>query len=313
MNAKPTRIAMTAAFACVYLVWGTTYLAIAIAVKSAPPFVAGTMRFFVAGVVMYALARLRDARPLAGVNVPIAALSGVLFLGMGNGFVMWSQQGVPSGIAALTVGAVPVLVQIFDWGFFSRRAPAPRVIVGICTSLLGVSIVITHTHSIAGDVKVSYLVALLVAVTAWSWGTLLQRGAVSPGRVLGFSVVQMFAGSAFQALMGVLTREWSAFDVVAVDLSAWLAVLYLAIPGSVITFTAYLWLLSHVNAQKVTTYALVNPVVALVLGSLVLGERITPTSATAAALVVVGVSIVLLQPAVHATAPAPQRSTNSLA
>jgi drug/metabolite transporter (DMT)-like permease len=113
----------------------------------------------------------------------------------------------------------------------------------------------------------------------------------------------MFAGSAFQALMGVLTQEWRTFHVAAVDSSAWLAILYLAIPGSVITFTAYLFLLSRVSAQKVTTYALVNPIVALILGALVLGEQITLLSASAAVLVIVGVGIVLLQPAVRASTP----------
>jgi drug/metabolite transporter (DMT)-like permease len=225
---------------------------------------------------------------------------------MGNGFVMWAQQGVPSGIAALIVGAVPVLVQVFDWAFFSRRVPTTRTIAGICTALLGVGTVILHTHSLAGDVKTSYLIALLVAVTAWSWGTLLQRGAVMPERLLAFGVIQMFAGGAFQALMGGLTGEWRTFDAASVDLHAWLAILYLAIPGSVITFTAYLWLLSHVSAQKATTYALVNPVVALILGALILGEQITWLSAAAAALVIVGVGIVLLQSSARVNTPASQ-------
>jgi drug/metabolite transporter (DMT)-like permease len=302
MNAKSPLVAVASAFACVYIVWGTTYLAIAIAIRSAPPFVAGTVRFFIAGAVMYTWLRLRERKPLAGINLPIAALSGVLFLGMGNGFVMWAQQGVPSGIAALIVGAVPVLVQVFDWMFFSRRAPAPRAMLGIGIALLGVVIVILHTHSLAGEVKPSYLFAMLVAVTAWSFGTLLQRGAVAPGKLLAFGVVQMFAGSAFQALMGVFTQEWRTFDAGAVEMSAWLAILYLAIPGSVIAFTAYLWLLSRVSAQKATTYALVNPVVALTLGAVVLGERITPLSAVAATLVIVGVGIVLLQPTARASA-----------
>ena len=160
-----------------------------------------------------------------------------------------------------------------------------------------------HTHSLAGHVKPAYLVAMLVAVTAWSWGTLLQRGAVTPERLLGFGVVQMFAGGAFQALMGVFTQEWRGFDIAAVDVSSWLAIVYLAIPGSVITFTAYLWLLSKVSAHKVTTYALVNPVVALILGAMILGEQITLLSAMTAALVIVGVGIVLLQPTSRSRSP----------
>src|SRR5262245_34805041 len=118
--------AVLAAFAGIYLIWGTTYLAIAFAIHSMPPFISGVARFALAGGVMYVWLRARSPRPFAGVNIPMMALTGLLLSGIGNGFVLWAQQGIPSGIAALFVAAVPVLVLIFDWAFFSKRAPTKQ-------------------------------------------------------------------------------------------------------------------------------------------------------------------------------------------
>jgi drug/metabolite transporter (DMT)-like permease len=284
-----------AAFAGIYIIWGTTYLAIAFAIRSLPPFISGAGRFIVAAAVMYAWLRWRNPKPLAGVNVPLALFCGVLLSGIGNGFVIWAQQGIPSGIAALIVTAVPVIVLVIDWAFFSKRAPTKQAFVGTAIAIAGVATIVLHTRTLAGNAQPLHLLAMLGAVVGWSFGTLMQKRAATAQTVLSFTCVQMFGGGGFQLLMSLVGGEWQRFDVSAVSPVSWLALAYLIVFGSLIGLNCYLWLLTRVSAQKVTTYALVNPVVALLLGSIVLGERVTPLAITSAALVLVGVALVLFQ------------------
>jgi drug/metabolite transporter (DMT)-like permease len=287
--------AVLAAFAGIYLIWGTTYLAIAFAIHSMPPFISGVARFALAGAVMYVWLRARSPRPFAGVNIPMMALSGVLPSGVGNGFVLWAQQGIPSGIAALFVAAVPVLVLIFDWAFFSKRAPTKQALIGIAVAVAGVVTIVMHTRTLSGNAHPLYVLAMFVATTGWSIGTLLQKRSANPGTVLSFTCGQMLFGAAFQLLMSIVTGEWSRFDPAAITLQGVLAILYLVVFGSIVALNCYLWLLTRVPAPKVATYALVNPVVALILGAAVLGESVTPLAMVAALLVLFGVALIVFQ------------------
>jgi drug/metabolite transporter (DMT)-like permease len=287
--------AVLAAFAGIYLIWGTTYLAIAFAIHSVPPFISGVARFALAGAVMYVWLRARSPRPFAGVNIPMMALSGVLLSGVGNGFVLWAQQGIPSGIAALFVAAVPVLVLIFDWAFFSKRAPTKQALIGIAVAVAGVVTIVMHTRTLSGNAHPLYVLAMFVATTGWSIGTLLQKRSANPGTVLSFTCGQMLFGAAFQLLMSIVTGEWSRFDPAAITLQGVLAILYLVVFGSIVALNCYLWLLTRVPAPKVATYALVNPVVALILGAAVLGESVTPLAVVAALLVLFGVALIVFQ------------------
>lgn len=283
------------AFAGIYIIWGTTYLAIAIAIQTLPPFISGALRFLLAGVLMAAWLRLRSPRPFAGVNLPAAALCGVLLAGIGNGFVIWAQQGIPSGITALIVAAMPVTVLVLDWAWFSRRAPTRQGLLGTAIALAGVTTIVLHTRTISGEASPMHLAALIVAVVGWSLGTLLQKRSAGKDQVFSFTGAQMLFGGAFQLALSVFNGEWSTFDPAAVSLSSWLAVGYLVVFGSLIGLNCYLWLLTRVSASKVTTYALVNPVVALLLGALVLHEEITSVAVLATLLVLFGVSLVLFQ------------------
>ncbi len=284
-----------AAFAGVYVIWGTTYLAIAISIQTLPPFITGALRFLLAGAAMYAWLRWKHPRPFAATGLGMAAVCGVLLSGIGNGFVIWAQQGVPSGSAALVVGAVPIFVLVLDWIFFSRRAPAPHALLGISVALAGVAMIVMHTQSSSTQTQPLYLLALFVAVIGWSCGTLLHQRCAAAGSVISFVCAQMLFGGLFQLSMAFATGEWARLDATAISRNSVLAVLYLVVFGSIIAQTCYLWLLTRVSAQKVTTYALVNPVVALLLGTLVLNERITPLAVAAAILVLAGVALVLLQ------------------
>lgn len=288
-------VGMLAAFAALYFFWGTTYLAIAIAIRDVPPFISGGVRFLLAGLVMYAWLRWRESRPLANVDLKMAALAGVLLSGVGNGFVVWAQQGIPSGIAALTVAAVPVIVLLLDWAFFSKRAPTRLALLGTTIAVIGVVTIVTHTRSLSGEAHPLYLLSLLTAIVCWSFGTLIQKRVVQPGTVLSFTCAQMLFGSLFQLGMSLVDREWTHFDPSTVTWSAVLAIGYLIVFGSIVSLNCYLWLLTKVSAPKVATYALVNPVVALLLGALVLDERLTALAVSAAVLVLLGVGLVLFQ------------------
>src|SRR5687767_6544683 len=288
-------LGVLAAFAGIYIIWGTTYLAIAFAVHTMPPFISGVARFALAGLLMYAWLRARNPHPFAGVSVPMMALTGVLLSGIGNGFVLWAQQGIPSGIAALIVASVPVLVLIFDWAFFSKRAPTKQALFGIAVAIAGVATIVMHTRTLSGNAQPMYVLAMLVATTGWSIGTLVQKRAATQATVLSFTCGQMLFGAAAQLLFSLVTGEWSRFDPAAISWQGLVAIAYLVVFGSIIGLNCYLWLLTRVAAPKVATYALVNPVVALVLGAAVLGERVTLLAMVAAVLVLVGVALIVFQ------------------
>jgi drug/metabolite transporter (DMT)-like permease len=292
-----------AAFFSIYFVWGTTYLGIAVAIQTLPPFFSGGVRFLVAGGLMYVWLRWRSARRgesapppvFTGVDLRMAGLCGVLLSGFGNGFIIWAEQGVPSGIVALIVAAMPVVVITLDWAFFTRRAPSAQALLGVAIAIAGVATIVMHMSSFNGPTRPIHLVAVLIAVCSWALGTLLQKRHARADTVLSFTCAQMLAGGAAQLLMGLMNQEWSQLNLAAVSLASLLAMLYLIVFGSIIALNCYLWLLTRVSAQKVTTYALVNPVVALILGALILNEPITATALIATALVLLGVALVLFQ------------------
>jgi drug/metabolite transporter (DMT)-like permease len=286
--------AILLAFTGIYIIWGTTFLGIALAIRTIPPFFSGGFRFLIAGGLMYLWLRSRSAQPFGDLNIGGAVLCGVLLSGIGNGFVIWAQQGLPSGIAALFVGALPVLVLVFDWLFFSHRAPTPRAAVGVAIGLTGVITLSLHTHSMAGHVRPIHVLAVMTAELGWALGSLLQRRYVTPQRLGSYTCLQMLAGGVFQLLMGLVDREWLGFSVSQVSLQSLLAVAYLVIFGSIIAVNCYSYLLAHVPATRVSTYALVNPVIALALGAIVLHEKITPVALMCMVLVIAGVALVLL-------------------
>jgi drug/metabolite transporter (DMT)-like permease len=292
---RPALAQILLAFAGIYVIWGTTFLAIAFVIRTIPPFFSGGVRFLIAAGLMYAWLRAREPRPFSRLHIGGSILCGVLMSGMGNGFVLWSQQGLPSGIAALFVAALPVSTLLLDWMFFSKRAPTSQSALGVALGLAGVVVLALHTHSFSGTIRPVHVIAVLTAELAWSAGTLLQRRYVSAARVMNFVCLQMLAGAVFQLVMAGIDREWIGFAPAQVSLQSVLGVLYLVVFGSLVAVNCYSFLVAHVPAQKVTTYALVNPVIALGLGAIVLDEKITPAAIVSAILVLVGVALVLFQ------------------
>ncbi len=174
----------------------------------------------------------------------------MLLSGVGNGFVVWAQQGIPSGIAALIVTAVPVIVLLLDWAFFSKRAPTRQALIGTTIAVAGVVTIVAHTRSLSGEANPFYVLSLLTATVGWSFGTLIQKRAVQPGTVLSFTCAQMLFGGLFQLGMSVVDREWATFDPSGVTWSSMLAVAYLVVFGSIVGLNCYLFLLTRVAGTE---------------------------------------------------------------
>ena len=293
MTERAHSTAVVLAFACIYLVWGTTYLAIAFAIRDVPPFLLGGLRYIVAGLLVYAWLRWSDPRPWSGINSGGAIVCGLLFTGMGNGLLVWSQKAVPSGIAALFVAAMPVWIILLDWVFFSRRTPRLSTTLGVLLGLAGVVVLVSQRNSFSGNIHPIHLVAVGISQLGWSIGTLLQRRYIEPGRIPNFTSVQLTVGGGAQLLAATFNGDWGRMHWAALTTPAVLAWLYLVLAGSILATSCYAWLIAHVSAHKVSTYALVNPVIAMALGALILHERVGPPAILAGTLVLAGVSLIL--------------------
>lgn len=292
-DASRARVAL--AFFCILVVWGTTYLGIAIVLRSFPPFASAAIRFLLASSLLYGWLRLKGPRPLAGLPTRTVVASGVLMCGLGNGFTVFAMQGVPTGVAALLNSTIPICVALLDWGFFKRRRPRIWTGIGLMAGVAGVALIVQHTSSLAGVRGFGYLACLAIAVTTWSVGTLLQRHAVPKERLLALGCGQMATGGVFLGVAALVHGELPRVDLTSVTLTGWLALLYLVVFGSILAQSSYLWLLARMPAEKVTTYAVINPVIAMTMGAVVLGESVTATSALGAVLVLGGVALVLFE------------------
>jgi drug/metabolite transporter (DMT)-like permease len=292
LTAAPTRLQLAAAFAAIYVIWGTTFLAAALMLQTLPPFAGAALRFTMAGLLLMGWLRWRERDWYAGLPLRRVALCGVLLVSCGNGFIVWAQQGVPSGIAALMIAATPVAVLVLQRAFFGHRLPEWRALAGILVGLAGVALVVSQISKLSGAVRPLHVLALLLAVCAWALGTLLHR-AVPVRRVLASAAVQMLVGGAVLGLMAIPDGDWRRLDLARVSATSAGAVAYLVVFGSIVAQGCYLWLIGHVAPQKVSTYALVNPVVAMTLGALVLGEKLNGLAGLAVLLVLAGVALVL--------------------
>ena len=295
MNPLAKRLRVAMALGAIYLIWGTTYLAVVIMLRTIPPFAGSAMRYTFGGTLLLLWLLLLRRQAFAGLPWRRLVLAGVLLVAGGNGFAVWAQQGVPSGIAALLISSVPVFVMLLNWLFFARRAPEPRALIGILIGMCGVAVIVTHLHTPAGAVRMPYVLALLGAMLCWSSGTLVSRGTIAATQVSAATCVQMLVGATLLSSIALLHGDWRALFAAQVTLGSWLALAYLTVFGSIVALSCFLWLLTQVSAQKATTYALVNPLVALLLGSFLLGEKITANVALAVLLILVGVGLVLFQ------------------
>jgi drug/metabolite transporter (DMT)-like permease len=285
-NRPPPLSLVLAAFAALYLVWGSTYLGIRLAIDSIPPFFMAGSRFLVAGAILYAIMRARGAHRPTGRQWVSATVIGTLLLVAGNGGVTWAEQYVPTGVTALVIAIVPAWIALFDWLRRGGRRPGLLAIAGLVLGFVGVSLLVSGRDS-SGSPLVHPMgaVALVVSTICWSAGSIYSRHAPRPRHTLLAIAMQMIAGGALQFVVGFGLGETSTFSFAAItSASAW-AWLYLTVVGSLIGFTAYVWLLQVSTPAKVSTYAYVNPLIAVLLGSVILHEPVPGSVALAGAMI----------------------------
>ncbi len=306
-EARQHRTRVLLAFAAVYLIWGSTYLFIKYSIETVPPFVMGGARLLVAGSLLFAFARRRGPAPSAD-DWRMGALTGVLMMGFGNGAVVWSELTVPSGIVALIVSMVPIWIVVFDWLRPHGRRPRLAVFVGLALGLVGMVFLIgPRAFTGHGNVNSLGALVLLGGSLSWALGSVITRthgGVRSP---FMFSAIQMMAAGLAMIVGALLLREFRGFAIANVSLKSAASLLYLVIFGSILGYSAYVYLLGVVSAAKAATYAYVNPVIAVLLGWAFASEPIGMRTIVAAAIILAGVAIITTMQAAssHATGEHP--------
>lgn len=286
-----------AAFASIYIIWGSTFLGMRIAINSIPPFLMAGGRFILAGGLLYAVMRLRgDAAPTRQQWFS-AIISGGLLITMGNGGVCWSQQTVPTSIAALVVASVPLWIMLVDWVRPGGKRPTVSIVLGLAAGFAGVAMIIAGKDS-TGQRMVDPLGAgvLVFANISWALGSIFSRHASKPSSPLLGVGMQMLAGGVLDVMVGLVLGEASSFHPSQITAASAWAFVYLTFVGSLIAYTAYVWLLMVSTPAKVSTYAYVNPVIAVVLGHAFLNEEIPRSLALAGTLILVAVLLITRNP-----------------
>jgi drug/metabolite transporter (DMT)-like permease len=289
MSPRTRRLLPWLALLVVYVVWGSTYLAIAVVVRELPPMAAGSLRFTTAGLIMAALAAVVDRAHGWPSRRQIAqyAVVGALLLGIGNGLVMWSEKRIPSGIAALIVATVPLWLILLDGLRPGGQPWTVRAWIGTVIGLVGVVLIARPQASLGGGHWAAIL-ALQAATIAWTVGSLYAQSLPRRLPVFTAAAVEMIAGGLLLAVESrFMGEDLAAFATASSQ--AWLALAYLLVFGSLVGFTAFAYCLNELPAATVGTYAYVNPVVAVALGAVVLGEPLSAALLGGAALILVAV------------------------
>lgn len=281
------------AFAIIYLVWGSTYFAIRIGVREVPPFLFAAMRFLIAGLVLYGWKIARGERSPSGVEWASASLLAILFLVLDYGLLYWAERRVPSGIAAVMMATTPAFMAVSEIVFLQTQRLTVRLALALLIGISGVAVLMSHTLNLGGvPIDTMGAIALVVAAMSWSVSSVLTRKLPLPSSKVMSSGVQMLAGGVFLALISAALGEFRNFHLGTVSRGAWLSLLYLIVAGSIIAFTAYLWLIHRESPTKVGTYAYVNPVIAVLLGYYLGGEALGPRTILGAVFVLISVVMI---------------------
>jgi drug/metabolite transporter (DMT)-like permease len=295
---KPRSWQVLLAFAIVYFVWGSTFLAIRVGVREVPPFLLAGMRFLVAGIVLYGSMRARGTRSPALREWGAASLLGVLIFVLDYGLLFWAEKRVPSGIAAVMMATIPTFMALSEIFILRTQRLSARLAIALLLGLGGVAVLVSRTLSI-GEIPIdpAGACALIVAATSWSVASALTRKLPLPAAKTMSSASQMLAGGVLLLLTAALLGEFRGFHIQAVSRGAWVALAYLIVAGSIVAFTAYVWLIHHESPTRVGTYAYVNPAVAVLLGYCLGGEPIGPRTIAGTLLVLVSVVVITSTPA----------------
>jgi drug/metabolite transporter (DMT)-like permease len=290
---RTPRLKLVLAFAAVYVIWGSTYLAIRYAVETLPPLLFAGSRFVIAGALLYGWARLRGAAKPRPANWRTAlAIGGLLLLG-GNGAVVLAELSVPSGLTALLIATEPLMIVLLDWARPGGTRPGGRVAMGLALGMLGMFVLIGPS-GLAGtsEVKLAGAALLIAATVSWAAGSLYAANTRTHLSPILFAGMQMLAGGALLLVAGLLHGELRNFAFAAVSPRSVVALVYLIFFGSLVAFTAYSWLLRVTPPSLAATYAYVNPIVAVLLGWAFAGESLSLRTMIAAAVIILAVILI---------------------
>ena len=281
------------AFAIIYFVWGSTFLAIRVGVREVPPFLLAGMRFLIAGAVLYGWTIARGERSPNGRQWASVALLAVLIFVLDYGLLFWAEQRVPSGIAAVMMATIPVFMAVSEIVFLRTQKLTLRLALALLIGIGGVAVLMSRSLKLDGmPIDNVGAVALMVASMNWSVASALMRKLPLPASKVMSSGAQMLAGGVFLGLTSVALGEFRNFHPSSVSLGAWLSLLYLIVAGSIIGFTAYVWLLHHESPTKVGTYAYVNPIVAVLVGHFLGGEALSLRTILGSLFVLISVVVI---------------------
>jgi drug/metabolite transporter (DMT)-like permease len=281
------------AFAILYLVWGSTFLAIRIGVHEMPPFLYAAVRFTIAGAALVGWMKARGEQwPNAQQWASVCLLAMLIFVG-DYGLLFWAEQRVPSGIAAVMMATIPAFMALSEIALLRTQKLTARLAVALTIGFAGVAVLIVHGFGLTGQaLDKAGALALILGAVAWSVASALSRKLPLPGSKVMNSGAQMLVGGAMLGVTSLALREYRGFDPQTVSTAGWWSLAYLIVMGSIVGFTAYVWLIQHESPTKVGTYAYVNPVVAVVLGYFVGGEGLGVRTVIGAALVLVSVVVI---------------------
>jgi drug/metabolite transporter (DMT)-like permease len=289
------RARLIAAFAAVYVIWGSTYLAIRFAVQTLPPLLMASARFVIAGVIVLLWARFRDRASWPNrVEWRVGLISGALLLLGGNGAVSWAEQRVPSGIAALLVAVVPVFMVLLEWLRPGGTRPKASVFAGVGLGLAGLALLVGPESFRGRSSDAVGALVLVLASLSWAAGSLYTKFAPKASSGTMATGTQMLAGGLTLLVAAIVAGEPARLDLAHASTASLVAFVYLLTFGSLIGFTAYVYLLAHTTAAKASTYAYVNPVVAVLLGWAIGHESVTSRTVLAAAVILAGVAIITI-------------------
>jgi drug/metabolite transporter (DMT)-like permease len=294
-------LVLIAAFAAVYVFWGSTYLAIKYAIETMPPFIMAGSRFLVAGGILFVLSLFtKDFEMPTWRHWRTSIIVGTLLLLGGNGGVVFAEKYLSSSLAALLVATEPFWIVIFSWLWLSSGKPSGRVVLGLVAGFVGVALLVigqgTADNGASSYYEILAIVSIIIATMCWAGGSIYGLRAPVPKSALLTAGMQMLSGGAVLMAASLPKGEWSSFAVSQVSSTSWLGLGYLIVFGSLIGFTAYSWLLKNAQPSMVATYAYVNPVIAVFLGWGIAGESITGQMLAGAVFVVVSVVLVTMKP-----------------
>lgn len=291
-EAPPTRTALLLAFAAIYLIWGSTYLGIRVTIETMPPFAMAGVRFLIAGVLLLAFLRWRGAPWPTARQWRVNGITGVFLLLGGNGLVVWAEQFVASGVTALLIGVQPLFFVLTEWAWPGGTRPTRITMGALLLGFAGVAWLAAPWEEGSGGLHVGGATAVLLACVFWALGSIYARHARHGAEPFLASAMQMIAGAASLLATAALHGDFNGLDLSAISGRSWAAFLYLVLFGSLVGFSTFVWLMKHSTPARVSTYAYVNPIVAVFLGWLILDEPVTTRTLAASAVIITAVVII---------------------